>query len=175
MVTTVALVNDSGSDYVYIPVVVTVVVALLALMLRWIMRPGARPGARVADPSQGLLIGVLATSPQEAERVRRIGVLIAAATDDPEFQTRVAAFLQGLQQLGWTDGRNVRVVVPRPDGNRKCKSPVMAVTRFTICRLEPRFADPAQVSAVAVTTELLITSNKFRKLQSIEPHSMGGK
>jgi putative ABC transport system substrate-binding protein len=41
--------------------------------------------------------------------VRRIGVLIAAAADDPEFQARVAAFLQGLQQLGWTDGRNVRV------------------------------------------------------------------
>ena len=41
-------------------------------MLRWIMRPGARPGARVADPSQGLLIGVLATSPQEAERVRQM-------------------------------------------------------------------------------------------------------
>jgi putative ABC transport system substrate-binding protein len=51
----------------------------------------------------------LAARAQEAERVRRIGVLIAAAADDPEFQARVAAFLQGLQQLGWTDGRNVRV------------------------------------------------------------------
>src|SRR6188472_2034829 len=51
----------------------------------------------------------LAGRAQEAERVRRIGVLIAAAADDPEFQARVAAFLQGLQQLSWTDGRNVRV------------------------------------------------------------------
>ena len=51
----------------------------------------------------------LAARAQEAERVRRIGVLIAAAADDPEFQARVAAFLQGLQQLGWVDGRNVRV------------------------------------------------------------------
>ena len=33
----------------------------------------------------------------------------AAAADDPEFQARLAAFLQGLQQLGWTDGRNVRI------------------------------------------------------------------
>ena len=43
------------------------------------------------------------------ERVRRIGVLMAMAADDPEAQARVAAFAQGLQQLGWTDGRNVRI------------------------------------------------------------------
>jgi len=41
--------------------------------------------------------------------VRRIGVLLAAAADDAEFQARIGAFLQGLQQLGWTDGRNVRI------------------------------------------------------------------
>jgi putative ABC transport system substrate-binding protein len=44
---------------------------------------------------------------QQTERVRRIGVLMNLAADDPESQTRNAAFLQGLQQLGWTDGRNV--------------------------------------------------------------------
>ena len=41
--------------------------------------------------------------------MRRIGVLMASAADDPEAQARIAAFLQGLQQLGWTDGRNVRI------------------------------------------------------------------
>ena len=41
--------------------------------------------------------------------MRRIGVLLPAAADDAEFQTRVGAFLQGLQELGWTIGRNVRV------------------------------------------------------------------
>src|SRR5882724_9229380 len=46
---------------------------------------------------------------QQADRMRRIGVLIAAAADDAESQARVAAFLQSLQQLGWTDGRNVRI------------------------------------------------------------------
>ena len=51
----------------------------------------------------------LAARAQQAERVRRIGVLIAAAADDPEYQARLAAFLQGLAQLGWTDGRNVRI------------------------------------------------------------------
>jgi putative ABC transport system substrate-binding protein len=46
---------------------------------------------------------------QQPERVRRIGVLMNLAADDPESQTRNAAFLQGMQQLGWTDGRNVRI------------------------------------------------------------------
>ena len=51
----------------------------------------------------------LAARAQQRERMRRIGVLLPAAADDPEFQARVAAFLQGLQQLGWTIGRNVRI------------------------------------------------------------------
>jgi putative tryptophan/tyrosine transport system substrate-binding protein len=51
----------------------------------------------------------LAARAQQAERVRRVGVLMAAAAGDPEYQGRVAAFLQSLQQLGWADSRNVRV------------------------------------------------------------------
>src|SRR6266702_6108943 len=46
---------------------------------------------------------------QQPERMRRIGVLLAAAADDPEFQAHVGAFLQGLALLGWTIGRNVRI------------------------------------------------------------------
>jgi ABC-type uncharacterized transport system substrate-binding protein len=46
---------------------------------------------------------------QQSERMRRVGVLIPAATDDKIFQARVLAFLQELQQLGWSDGRNIRV------------------------------------------------------------------
>ncbi|MBI3759533.1 MAG: ABC transporter substrate-binding protein [Deltaproteobacteria bacterium] len=46
---------------------------------------------------------------QQAERMRRIGVLLPAAADDAEFQARLAAFHQGLQQSGWTIGRNVRI------------------------------------------------------------------
>ena len=44
---------------------------------------------------------------QQGERMRRIGVLHAQAADDPDRQASVAAFVQALQQLGWTDGRNV--------------------------------------------------------------------
>jgi putative ABC transport system substrate-binding protein len=51
----------------------------------------------------------LAAHAQQGERVRRIGVLMASAADDSENQARMAAFLQGLAQLGWTDGRNVRI------------------------------------------------------------------
>ena len=51
----------------------------------------------------------LAARAQQSERVRRIGVLLPATADDPEFQARVAAFHQGLQQSGWTIGRNVRI------------------------------------------------------------------
>jgi ABC-type uncharacterized transport system substrate-binding protein len=46
---------------------------------------------------------------QQAERMRRIGVLMPLPADDPVVQARVAAFAQGLQQSGWTIGRNVQI------------------------------------------------------------------
>ena len=51
----------------------------------------------------------LAVRAQQPERMRRIGVLMASAADDPVSQARIAAFLQGLSRLGWTDDRNVRI------------------------------------------------------------------
>ena len=51
----------------------------------------------------------LAARAQQPERMRRIGVLMAAAADDAEYQARVEAFQQALGQLGWTIGRNVRI------------------------------------------------------------------
>jgi putative ABC transport system substrate-binding protein len=51
----------------------------------------------------------LATRAQQPERMRRVGVLMAVAADDPESQRRLTAFVQGLQELGWTDGRNIRI------------------------------------------------------------------
>jgi putative ABC transport system substrate-binding protein len=43
------------------------------------------------------------------DRMRRIGALTLLAADDPEAKTRLVAFVQGLQELGWADGRNVRI------------------------------------------------------------------
>jgi len=51
----------------------------------------------------------LAARAQQRERVRRVGVLMNTAADDPIGQTRIAAFVQGLQQLGWGVGRNVEI------------------------------------------------------------------
>ena len=45
----------------------------------------------------------------QAERMRRLGVLMPLGADDPEAQRRFAAFAQGLQQSGWTVGRNLRI------------------------------------------------------------------
>jgi len=51
----------------------------------------------------------LAVRAQQGERVRRIGVLMNLPADDPDAPARVAAFAQGLQELGWTMGRNVQI------------------------------------------------------------------
>jgi putative tryptophan/tyrosine transport system substrate-binding protein len=51
----------------------------------------------------------LAAQAQQPERMRLIGVLQGLAANDPEGKVRYAAFQQGLQQLGWIDGHNVRI------------------------------------------------------------------
>ena len=58
-------------------------------------------GAAVAWP--------LAARAQQPDRMRRIGSLMGLAADDPVAQVRIAAFLQGLQELGWTVGRNTQI------------------------------------------------------------------
>src|SRR5215468_4717254 len=61
----------------------------------------------------GLVSGVaawpLTARAQQGERMRRIAVLVSNAADDPQGKPRVAALMQGLQQLGWTEGRNVQI------------------------------------------------------------------
>jgi putative ABC transport system substrate-binding protein len=51
----------------------------------------------------------LPLSAQQSERMRRIGVLINLTADDPEGRARLAAFLEGLRELGWTHGRNIQI------------------------------------------------------------------
>jgi putative ABC transport system substrate-binding protein len=51
----------------------------------------------------------LAARAQQPERMRRIGVLMALAEDDPDSRPRVEAFQQGLEKLGWTLGRDLRI------------------------------------------------------------------
>ena len=61
-----------------------------------------------------LLLGAAPTWPvavraQQPERVRHIGVLMTLAAGDQQSQRRITAFVQGLEKLGWADGRNVRI------------------------------------------------------------------
>jgi len=57
----------------------------------------------------GAAVWPLAARAQQPERTRRIGVLIQVAEGDPQARIEVAAFLRGLQELGWSEGRNLRV------------------------------------------------------------------
>ncbi len=55
------------------------------------------------------LLPSLSARAQQRDRMRRVGVLLPAAADDAEYQTRIGAFLQGLAILGWSIGDNVKV------------------------------------------------------------------
>jgi len=60
------------------------------------------------------LLGVTAAWPlaaraQQSEQMRRIGVLLSGAADNPDVQVWLAAFLQRLRELGWSEGRNLRI------------------------------------------------------------------
>ena len=57
----------------------------------------------------GVAAWPLAARAQQAERMRRIGILLNASSDDPQYQAWVGAFLQELALLGWAIGRNVRI------------------------------------------------------------------
>src|SRR5579872_3407134 len=69
--------------------------------------------------SAAVAISPLAARAQDAVRTRRIGMLIGVGRDDPDGQLRYAAFLEKLQQLGWTNGQNVRVEVRWSGGDVK--------------------------------------------------------
>jgi putative ABC transport system substrate-binding protein len=62
----------------------------------------------------GLLAAPLAADAQQPERLRRIGVLMGYAETDADAQTNVAAFREGLQKLGWAEGRNIRIDIRWP-------------------------------------------------------------
>src|SRR5262249_17220342 len=74
----------------------------------------------------------LAARAQQGERVRRIGVLMNLAAADAQGQARVAAFLQGLRELGWTEGGNVRIDyrwgTPDPDRIHRDAAELVALT-----------------------------------------------
>jgi len=83
----------------------------------------------------------LAARAQQRERMRRVGVLMHLAADDPEGQSRVAAFLQGLQEAGWAVGRNVNIDVRwaagEADRYRRYAMEIVALTPDVILTSAP--------------------------------------
>jgi putative ABC transport system substrate-binding protein len=83
----------------------------------------------------------LAARAQQAERVRRIGVFVYLATDDPESSLRLGAFRQGLQALGWTENRNLRIEIHRylgdPDSIRAAAAELVGLVPEVILSYGP--------------------------------------
>jgi hypothetical protein len=87
---------------------------LSKFLFQWILSCVLSVGADMRRREFITLLGGAAAWPvparaQQPEGMRRIGVLMAHAESDPEFKTYVAAFRGGLEKLGWTDGRNIRI------------------------------------------------------------------
>ena len=103
-----------------------------------------------------LLSGAVATWPlaaraQQLERVRRVGVLMTGVESDPEQRTRLTAFLYGLHQLGWSDGRNVRIDIRwsvDADRNRRAQE---------LVALKPDVIVAAQSASVAALQQITHT------------------
>jgi putative tryptophan/tyrosine transport system substrate-binding protein len=88
----------------------------------------------------------LAARAQQGEPMRRVGALMSTAADDPEGQARIAAFQQGLQQFGWTIGRNVRIDSRWPAGDseriRRYAAELVALTPDVILATGSAAAGP---------------------------------
>jgi ABC-type uncharacterized transport system substrate-binding protein len=99
---------------------------------------------------------LVAARAQQRQHVRRIGVLMPLATDDLEAQARYTAFLEGLQQLGWTDGRNVHIEARWSAGNpsdmRKYAEELVALAPDVIFAI----GSPGLGSALQVTRTIPI-------------------
>jgi putative ABC transport system substrate-binding protein len=88
----------------------------------------------------------VAARAQQRERMRRIGILMSRAADDPQAQARLSAFQQALQQLGWSDGRNVRIDI------RWSENDADRARRYAqeLIALAPDFLAEATVSVTAL-------------------------
>jgi putative ABC transport system substrate-binding protein len=110
----------------------------------------------------------LAARAQQPERMRRIGVLMNAAADDPQPQAHVAAFRHALQQLGWTEGRNVQLDVRWAGGSAE------AYRRYApeLVALAPDLIVAAAVPSVAAV-QAVSRSVPIVFTQAIDPIGAG--
>jgi len=108
----------------------------------------------------------LAARTQQRERMRRIGVLMPLAADDAIAQARNAAFLQGLQQLGWTIGQNIQIEYRWSGGNDE-------VTRRYAAELAALAPEVIFASGSAATGPLLQVTRLVPIVFAIVPDPVG--
>ncbi len=108
----------------------------------------------------------LAARAQQGERVRRIGVLSPLPADHPDDQVRYAAFLEALRQLGWTDGRNVRIEARWSAGDP-------AITRKYAAELVALAPDLILATGGAGTAEMLQATRSVPIVFVIVPDPVG--
>jgi ABC-type uncharacterized transport system substrate-binding protein len=114
----------------------------------------------------GAVAWSFATHAQQPDRMRRIGVLLPATADDSEYPTLVKAFVGQLQQLGWTEGRNMRIDIRWAggdvDSNRRNAEGLVAVA-----------PDVIMASGNASSGPLLQTTRTIPVVFTIVPDAVG--
>jgi ABC-type uncharacterized transport system substrate-binding protein len=114
----------------------------------------------------GTALWPLAAQAQQSERMRRIGVLSPLPAGHPDDQVRYTAFLEALRQLGWTDGRNVRIEARWSAGNA-------AVTRKYAAELVAFAPDIIVATGGTGTAEMLQATRSVPIVFVIVPDPVG--
>jgi len=117
------------------------------------------------------LIGGAAALPlvaraQQGERVRRVGLLLPVSVNDGDYPTLVKAFLQGLEQLGWTEGRNLRIDIRWAGGS-------MDMNRRYAAELVALAPDVILASGASAAGPLLQTTRTIPVVFTIVPDPVG--
>jgi putative ABC transport system substrate-binding protein len=106
----------------------------------------------------------LAARAQQGDPMRHIGVLMSTGAGDPEGQARIAAFLDGLHQLGWSDGRNVQIDTRWPAGSdvdqvRKYAAELVALAPDVILATGNTATGPLQQATHTVPIVFVVTAD----------------
>ena len=106
----------------------------------------------------------VAARAQQRPRMRRIGVLINLASDDPEAQSRIAAFMQGLEKTGWSIGRNVQIDLrwARAPGRAYSNRPAGTARQRAAARVQDE-PNPRCSSRMVMRTHIINGANSFEK------------
>jgi putative ABC transport system substrate-binding protein len=114
----------------------------------------------------GVAVWPLAAQAQR-ERMRRVGMLLPLAADDSESQRRVTSFVQGLQELGWIEGRNVHIVTRWTRGN-------VELMRKQAAELVALAPDVILASGGTVVPSLLEATRSVPIVFTLTPDPVGG-